>query len=247
MSLPSVPRCDEQFSKWVATTSAAEQLKRSSSSRRRGSDKSSAAPNVSAPSDRLARAVGPAGSRRDAAARFPENGRASSRESKASAQERKARETQALRELSVEAIEQILSLEKTPMLVVEWAAFASHGRIPISGERLARARVDGDVVVFVSHRWWGDGTPDDEVHTKYELVCAGVREIIAKHALAAERVALWVDDACISQEDLGLMADGIASLITYAARSSFVLIPVAPTVEAMSVLDRAVHPFDLIN
>lgn len=46
------------------------------------------------------------------------------------------------------------------MRVVPLTAFEAHGRIPRSSDGLARKHAKGDVVVFVSHRWWGPGTPD---------------------------------------------------------------------------------------
>lgn len=109
--------------------------------------------------------------------------------------------------------------------------------------------METDVVVFVSHRWWGAGarTPDDARGTKFLLVREGVRAIIAKHALSPERVAIWVDYASIDQDDAALMRAGIASLIVYAARSSFVLIPVEPSIEALYALSIATHPIELLN
>ncbi|KAG8461039.1 hypothetical protein KFE25_003608 [Diacronema lutheri] len=158
-------------------------------------------------------------------------------------------EVLAISALSDEAKTHVLSLERTPMLVVAWHAWLGVGAIPPSSQGCARQLSPDDVVVFVSHRWWGLGArePDDAHETKYALICQGVQSIIAAHGLPAERVAIWIDYACIDQHDAARMALGIESLVTYAARSSYVLIPVEPTAEAASALNVATHPIELVN
>ena len=60
-------------------------------------------------------------------------------------------------------------------------------------------------------------------------------------------VAIWVDFACIDQDDRVLQTKGINSLLTYAARSSFVLIPVGGHQLMMRAFAEAEHPSELVQ
>lgn len=158
-------------------------------------------------------------------------------------------EEAAIRALSDEAKEHILALSRTSMLVVAWDVWLSAGTIPRSDAGNTRQVKPEDVVIFISHRWWDadNGQPDDAYDTKYLLICKGVRQIMAAHALPPSRIAIWIDFSSIDQLDAHNMALGISSLISYAARSAYVLIPVEPSAEATYALTKATHPIELLN
>ena len=71
--------------------------------------------------------------------------------------------------------------------------------------------------------------------------------IIQMHNIDPSAVCVWADYACIDQDDQELQARGIQSLITYAARSQFVLTPSQPETEAMRAFAWASSPSDLVN
>ncbi|KAG8458276.1 hypothetical protein KFE25_001568 [Diacronema lutheri] len=155
----------------------------------------------------------------------------------------------AMAAVALDAEATIIAHERTPMLVVGWMAWLLSDEIPRHSRGIWRERKPTDTIIFISHRWWRTDAqrPDDDEHTKYHLITEGVRKLMAKHAIAESQVAIWIDYSCIDQDDTAQQRLGISSLITYAARSSFVLIPVEPTEEAMSALHAARHPIDLID
>ncbi|KAG8463285.1 hypothetical protein KFE25_004796 [Diacronema lutheri] len=155
----------------------------------------------------------------------------------------------AMAAVALDAEANIIARERTPMLVVGWTAWLLSDEIPRHSRGIWRERKPTDTIIFISHRWWRTDAqrPDDDEHTKYHLITEGVRMLMAKHAIAEDQAAIWIDYSCIDQDDTAQQRLGISSLITYAARSSFVLIPVEPTDEAMSALHAARHPIDLID
>ena len=84
-------------------------------------------------------------------------------------------------------------------------------------------------------------------HTKYKQVVRGTTKLIHQHQLDLQAVVIWVDFSCVDQEDAALQLKGINSLITYAARSHFVLTPVKPLPEDIGAFYNASHPRDLHN
>jgi hypothetical protein len=154
-----------------------------------------------------------------------------------------------MRELGARAEEHILSHEKTHMMVLPWRAWHNLSAIPRSSSGNARPLAPTDVTIFVSHRWWAseEQRPDDAQDTKFRLICMGVTALIERHSLDPERVVIWIDFASVDQDDPDEQAKGIASLIAYAARSSYVLIPIKPTMDGMYALASAMHPIDLLD
>lgn len=118
-------------------------------------------------------------------------------------------------------------------------------RFPRSTDNLTRDYAEGDIVVFISHRWWSSERPDDEQHVKYSVLTDGLHALIALEQLDSSRVVIWCDYACIAQDDADLLRRGVESLVTYAARSTAVLIPVHPT--DFASFDGAVVPQELAN
>lgn len=116
---------------------------------------------------------------------------------------------------------------------------------PRSSDNLTREYAEGDIVVFISHRWWSSERPDDEQHIKYSVLTDGLHALIALEQLDSSRVVIWCDYACIAQDDADLLRRGVESLVTYAARSTAVLIPVHPT--DFASFDSAVVPQELAN
>ena len=71
--------------------------------------------------------------------------------------------------------------------------------------------------------------------------------MIQKYKINADRVAIWCDYACIEQDDPEQQKLGIASLISYAARSDLIITPVQTEPTAMTAFAAASHPADLVN
>ena len=136
------------------------------------------------------------------------------------------------------------------MLVIDWTTFRHVGHLPRSSEGLARPLMEmRDVVIFISHRWWRpkEGEPDDKENTKFQLIVRGITKLIRQFRLDAESVVIWVDWACVDQDDPELQLKGINSLITFAARSHFVLTPIKPSEEAISAFFTASQCKDLYD
>lgn len=53
-------------------------------------------------------------------------------------------------------LEALRATETAPMVVVPYAKFLDHGKLPRSSDKLQRAAEGSDVIVFITHRWWGD-------------------------------------------------------------------------------------------
>ena len=100
-------------------------------------------------------------------------------------------------ELRSEALQVVRQKEELPMRVVPFHRFAAHGRLPRSSDGLARVRDDGDVVVFVSHRWWSEG-PDAAVagvgDVKFRILLRGVDAWAANQAFCG---AFKVHSSCV--------------------------------------------------
>lgn len=155
----------------------------------------------------------------------------------------------AIERMSKAAKADIIQQEQTPMLVISYNEWIRVGHFPHSSEGLTNEVGSDDVVVFVSHRWWRpeDQHPDTRDGKKYALVTRGLRAIIRKHALNPAKVAIWCDFASIDQDNKERQHAGIASLISYVARSSFVLVPVQDEPLSISAFARAMHPIALVN
>ena len=144
----------------------------------------------------------------------------------------------------------ILNEAEFPMLVVEFEAFEEYGKVPRSSAKLQIPRKDDHVVIFISHRWWNptDCRPDDVGGPyKHRAIIRGIRALRKLHNLDLKKIAIWMDFASIEQDDAIQQRAGINSLLTYAMRSEFLLIPVFPRVDDSATLCSASHPFDLLN
>ncbi|CAE8585957.1 unnamed protein product [Polarella glacialis] len=171
--------------------------------------------------------------------------------------------------LQVQAVEEMRSTERTPMLVVSYRDFVALGRVPRSSDRLQRPLGEGDITVFVSHRWWGplipavsrrvkifgdkagsyewNGHVDNDKCYKFQILCRGLRKLAKKHGLDLEKLAIWIDFACIEQDIEEEKLAGVESLLSYASRSQFILIPVFPEPAAVQAFQEAEHPMDLLD
>ena len=139
----------------------------------------------------------------------------------------------------------IVATQKEEMLVVPMANFLAHGKIPRSNEGATRPRRPDDIVVFVSHRWWGNNHPDDTDQTKFGVICRALARLASQKSLDQTRVAVWMDFACIEQDDLAALQRGVDSLLAYCARSDYLLIPTRPKEDAIENMRLAQHPMDL--
>lgn len=150
--------------------------------------------------------------------------------------------------LSAETRASIIAREQWPMCVVPYDAWVHAGRIPSHADGVTRPLDEArDVVIFVSHRWWRVESPDDRQNTKYALVSDGVRRIAAAHGIDVASCAIWIDFACVDQQDAERQAAGITSLLSYAARAHFLLVPVRPRAAELLSLRDASHPLDLLH
>jgi hypothetical protein len=136
-------------------------------------------------------------------------------------------------------------MEKIPMQVVDFHDFVTHGRIPRSSDFLQKDIEVNDRIVFISHRWCSEDDPDDADGTKYKLTCRGLEKLKEKHK--EFHLKVWIDYACIDQDDEELMVQGVQSLLTYAAMSDYLFIPVYPSPEDIQSFKRAGKPSDLHN
>ena len=102
--------------------------------------------------------------------------------------------------------------------------------------------------VHAKHRWWGGKHPDDEKRNlKYGIICRGIEALIKRDSLDPERVGIWMDFACIEQDNEEELQKGVDSLIGYAAQSHYFLIPVFPAADAIKAFVEATHPMQLVN
>jgi len=181
-----------------------------------------------------------------------------------------------LKALSSSILPILVKQAKAPMMVVPLNAWLKLERMPRSSDNVSRLVVkssvtsadpsrspsgsnvgplsrtvvkaaEDDYVVFVSHRWWNNQLPDDDENSKYEIVTKALDRMITDDNLDPARIVIWVDFACIDQDDAELQAKGIASLISYAACSDAVVIPVQDERQAIAAFTDAEHPADLAN
>jgi hypothetical protein len=138
---------------------------------------------------------------------------------------------------------EIVSKQLAEMVVIPFLLFRAYGAIPRSNSTKTNNTADADedaddaaeiakmgspdsisqphehgwTVVFISHRWWGGDHPDDKKlkKLKHGILCRGIEALILRDKLDAKRVAVWVDFACIEQDDEEEMQNGIDSLIAY--------------------------------
>ena len=127
-------------------------------------------------------------------------------------------------------------------VVIPLDAFRGYGRIPRSSDALTVKRNSQRKLVFVSHRWlrpwmsqeeceaqgaaWaGTPHPDDERNSKHALIAEGLSQLAAREGWQEDQVDLWVDFACVEQDDLEQKRKGIESLLAFVTRADAVLIP----------------------
>ena len=154
----------------------------------------------------------------------------------------------AVSSLRSRAVDSIKQAEELPMVVVTLNDFMSTGKIPRSSDGLTRARTEQDIVVFISHRWWNNSRPDTIGCTKYNILCRGLRRLIkSEHILEKnrEKIVIWMDYACIDQDDAERLSKGVRSLIAWSLKSSYFLIPVHP--DGATEFAQAASPVDLVN
>jgi len=141
----------------------------------------------------------------------------------------------------------IIETGRLPMVVVPFADFIAAGEIPRSSRGLARQAAENEIVVFVSHRWWGGSLPDDEERHKHAIIVRGILALTRKLGIDSNLIAVWVDYACIDQDDPHLQMLGVQSLVHWAMLSDFLLIPSFPRKEDSHAFRHAVLPTQLLN
>ena len=142
-------------------------------------------------------------------------------------------------------VAEIVNKQLAQMMIIPFTLFRAFGAIPRSNSTKSNSGDAGDIakmgsaasisqpheagwiVVFISHRWWGGNHPDDkERKLKHGIICRGVKALIRRDKLDASRVSVWIDYACIEQDNDEEMQNGIDSLIAYVhcARTRFVCV-----------------------
>ena len=147
---------------------------------------------------------------------------------------------------AAQALESVKQMEKLPMSVVPIDKLCEFGRLPRSSDNLTRIVEPDDVIVFISHRWWGAKCPDEGT-IKYGLICRGLQALAKERNFDRDRIVIWIDYACIDQDDEERMTAGIDSLMSYAAQCNAMLVPVYPERKAIANFRRATHPSELRN
>mmetsp|Transcript_4692 Transcript_4692/g.5408 ORF Transcript_4692/g.5408 Transcript_4692/m.5408 type:complete len:476 (+) Transcript_4692:38-1465(+) len=139
-------------------------------------------------------------------------------------------------------LERLIEKEKYPMKVVPFSAFEKHGKLPRSDDGLAVSYREGMNVIFVSHRWWNtlSEIPNPDVpptkksaNLKHYIICKtvnrGRKTGLFDSFDTKEEIYLWMDFACIDQDNPENKLKGVQSLTSYIARSDVMLIPMRGT------------------
>ena len=133
----------------------------------------------------------------------------------------------------------------TRMVVVPFPAFLAAGKIPrrsVKDEAHCHVSVD-DVgpdgkVLFFSQRWLtpcGDpASPDDADGTKYKSVVSAAKAWAALNGgVPDEQIFVWIDYACVDQDDVPELTRGVNSLGLYVCSTDAFI-----TIEHASYFDR---------
>ena len=131
-------------------------------------------------------------------------------------------------------VAEIVNKQLAQMMIIPFVLFRAFGAIPRSNSTktnngdaddiakmgsaasISQPHEAGWIVVFISHRWWGGNHPDDkERKLKHGIICRGIEALIRRDKLDASRVGVWIDYACIEQDNDEEMQNGIDSLIAY--------------------------------
>jgi len=132
-----------------------------------------------------------------------------------------------------------------PFRVVPFKALQEYGKMPRSDSGITR--LDSEMprnmkVAFLSHRWlrpwttkeeteengaeWaGAAHPDDEHNTKYHLLVAGIEQVAQERGWNLDTLAVWLDFACVDQDNTEKRRAGVRSLLGYMSRCRFVIVP----------------------
>ena len=62
-------------------------------------------------------------------------------------------------------------------------------------------------------------------YAKESIVVSALKQLISQDRLDAKRVHVWIDYACISQDDAARKQQGVGSLLKYASLSDYMLVP----------------------
>jgi len=133
----------------------------------------------------------------------------------------------------------------TRMVVVPFPAFLAAGKIPrrsVNDEAHAHVSVDevgpDGKVLFFSQRWLtpcGDpASPDDADGTKYKSVVSSAKAWAALNGdVPEEQMFVWIDYACVDQDDVPELTRGVNSLGLYVCSTDAFI-----TIEHESYFDR---------
>jgi len=146
------------------------------------------------------------------------------------------------------AVTKIIAAEELPMVVVPLQDFLKHGRIPRSSDKLTRVKQEADLAIFISHRWWAPQTPDTDDLLKYNILCRGLKNLVRREEKLNKNqadVVIWMDFACIEQDNADELMKGVRSLIAWSLRSDYFLVPVHP--EGAEAFKTAQSPNELSN
>ncbi|XXH02547.1 Mitochondrial-processing peptidase subunit beta [Hypoxylon texense] len=112
---------------------------------------------------------------------------------------------------------------------VRYTDLLQFGRIPRSSDGLtSRFNIKSDsnddelFIIFLSYRWIAadrgssrkNDSPDDAANTQYHRMIRALRQFLDLHPnISMERLGVWIDFACIDQEDLVQQQKGVSALL----------------------------------
>ncbi|RYN31603.1 hypothetical protein AA0115_g4010 [Alternaria tenuissima] len=106
---------------------------------------------------------------------------------------------------------------------VKYKDFRRHGKLPISTAGLTKqfnnksmeptSEDQDNFIIFLSYRWIGDNTPDDENGTQWRRMMSAADDfLLANPDVRADNLSLWLDYACVDQENALEKERGIDAL-----------------------------------
>ncbi|USP73293.1 glycoside hydrolase family 47 protein [Curvularia clavata] len=106
---------------------------------------------------------------------------------------------------------------------VKYIDFKAHGKLPISTAGLTKQLNDkvtepnstaqDNFIIFLSYRWIGDNVPDDENGTQWRRMISAADDFLSENPnVGAENLGLWLDYACVNQENAQEKERGIDAL-----------------------------------
>jgi hypothetical protein len=129
-----------------------------------------------------------------------------------------------------------------------WVTAAQEDRTIELAVDLAEATPDGEPSSSPTKFAFDTGRPDwttgEKANLKFRVLCMGLEGLIQRFGLDQSRLALWMDWFSIDQDDPELKSKGVASLIRYTTKCSYMLVPLdRPLAEAKIVFPEQIPEY----